>query len=61
MLAFLIFALILLASMGLIQHIWNKKRDRQDALDAQSRFSPMSDVDTFANECAFRWHCAPAY
>jgi MFS transporter, ACS family, allantoate permease len=39
MFAFLIFTAILLATMGLIHWSWNKKRDRQDALDAQSMSS----------------------
>jgi Tfp pilus assembly protein PilV len=36
MLAFLIFAIILLAAMGLLHKLWNGKRDRQDVIDAQS-------------------------
>ncbi|RAH58935.1 MFS general substrate transporter [Aspergillus piperis CBS 112811] len=35
MLAFLVCTAILLASMGIIHWHWNRKRDRQDALDAQ--------------------------
>jgi MFS transporter, ACS family, allantoate permease len=40
MLAFLIFAIILIAALGLIHRSWNRKRDRQDELDAQSEFKP---------------------
>jgi len=36
MLAFLIFNAVLLASIGITHMIWNKKRDKQDALDAQN-------------------------
>ncbi|KAJ4375339.1 hypothetical protein N0V83_002425 [Neocucurbitaria cava] len=36
MLAFLVFTMILIAVMGIIHWSWNKKRDKQDALDAQS-------------------------
>ncbi|KAK5116841.1 hypothetical protein LTR85_009101 [Meristemomyces frigidus] len=36
MLAFLIFTLILLISIGLIHARWNRKRDRQDELDLQN-------------------------
>jgi len=41
MLAFLIFTIILLATIGLIHSLWNSKRDKQDALDAQSEFAPL--------------------
>lgn len=36
MLGSLIFALLLLASYGLIHRLWNAKRDKQDELDAQN-------------------------
>ncbi|KAJ9157503.1 MFS general substrate transporter [Pleurostoma richardsiae] len=36
MLAFLLFTMVLLASIGLLHAYWNKQRDRQDALDAQN-------------------------
>jgi hypothetical protein len=38
MLAFLVVTIIILASFGLIHWYWNRKRDEQDALDAQSKF-----------------------
>jgi ACS family allantoate permease-like MFS transporter len=38
MLAFLIFTIFLLASLGYIHHYWNTKRNKQDALDLQSKF-----------------------
>lgn len=41
MLAFLILCLILLGAIGLIHTHWNRKRDKQDTLDAQSMYSPL--------------------
>jgi nitrogen fixation-related uncharacterized protein len=42
MLAFLIFTAILLGCMGLLHTFWNRKRDEQDKVDAQSIFpSPL--------------------
>lgn len=38
MLAFLVLSLILIGLVGLIHAYWNAKRDKQDALDAQSKF-----------------------
>lgn len=38
MLAFLVCTGMLLASIGTIHWYWNRKRDRQDALDAQSSY-----------------------
>jgi hypothetical protein len=36
MLAFLLFTILLLAFTGLLHKFWNKKRDKQEAIDAQS-------------------------
>ncbi len=49
MLAFLIFNAGLLASIGIIHMYWNKKRDKQDALDAQSRRVYLEDLLMFAD------------
>lgn len=40
MLAFLVFTAILLAALGLIHKIWNKRRDQKDTTDAEGRFLP---------------------
>lgn len=58
MLAFLIFTMILIGVMGLIHWSWNKKRDKQDALDAQSRFV-ISNCMTLADQS--RWSCSYRY
>jgi hypothetical protein len=46
-----------LASMGLIHHMWNKN----DALDAQSKFVPWDMQRPLLTSARFRWDCAPAY
>ena len=49
MLAFLLFTMILLASYGLIHKMWNMKRDKQDAIDAQSTYSCLHNMAMVTN------------
>jgi len=63
MFSFILFAAVLLGSMGLIHWYWNKKRDAQDAKDAASKLMNVSNtlhVAGLTSASLLRRHCSRA-